>query len=127
VSESISDKDFQTHFDLGIAYREMDLLDDAVSEFELCSQLPGKKVMSLYQIGLCEVQRENFDIAKDYFDKALQDPNLVDQEKLSISYELAEVLLRLDDRSQASKLFEEVKKLDPDFRDVQIKLQECQA
>lgn len=124
VSESVSEDDFQTHFDLGIAYREMTLIDDAIKEFEICSKLDGKRAISYYQMGLSEMQRDGYEKAKEYFGEALKEPNIVNQEKISISYDLAEVLLKLDQKDEAIKLFSEVKEIDPEFRDVQSRLDE---
>ena len=122
VSQSVSADDWQTHFDLGIAYREMGLLDDAMEEFKLVQQAPGQKVSALYQLGVCEMGRENYDKAKEFFDLALKEPELMGQEKLSVSYDLAEVLLKLNNKAKAKKLFEEVQKLDPEFREIREKM-----
>lgn len=127
VSESVAEDDFQTHFDLGVAYREMGLVDDAIAEFELCSKLDGKRVSSLYQIGLCEFSRENYKKSVEAFDEALSDPSIENQERLSVSYELAEALIKLNEVDRAKKLFSEVQEIDPEFRDVQEKLEAIQA
>ncbi|MBN8554243.1 MAG: tetratricopeptide repeat protein, partial [Deltaproteobacteria bacterium] len=118
VAESVSADDFQTHFDLGIAYREMGLFDDAIEEFKLVGKVDGQKVSSLYQIGLSLAAKGEFKKAKESFDAALKEPNLVDQEKLSVTFELAEVLLKLEDPAKAKKLLQEVQKIDPEFREV---------
>lgn len=125
IDETIAKDDFQTHFDLGIAYREMGLVEDALDEFLLCSKLPGKRVVSLYQAGLCEVARENYQQAVQYFDDALKEPELDDQEKISLSYELAELFLRQEQKSKAAALFQEIQKIDPEFREVQKRLEQC--
>lgn len=125
ISESISADDFQTHFDLGIAYREMGLIDDAIQEFMLCSKVEGKKVSAYYQIGLCEIARENYEGAMKFFDEALREPKLDPQEKISLSYEMADLLLRTDDKERAAELFNEVVKIDPGFRDAKEKLDQC--
>lgn len=124
VSESVSEEDYQTHYDLGVAYREMELYDDAIQSFQLCAKVEGKKSSSFYQVGLCEAQRGNFEAAKKAFDEALMEPTLVNQEKISISYELAESLVKLNDRERAKEIFEEIKSLDPEFRDVEDRLVE---
>lgn len=123
VAQTVSVDDWETHFDLGVAYREMCLFDDAIQEFALVQNAPGQKTSALYQMGLCEMARENFKQAKVYFDEALVDAaTLGAQEKLSISYDLAEVLLKLNDKARAKQLFSEVKRLDPEFREVTEKL-----
>ncbi len=125
IEETVAKDDFQTHFDLGTAYREMGLLDDALEEFLLCAKLPGKRVVSLYQAGLCEVARKSYQQAVHYFDEALREPELDDQEKISLSYELAELFLRQEQKSKAAALFQEIQKIDPEFREVQKRLEQC--
>jgi len=122
VAQSVDEGDYQTHFDLGVAYREMGLLEDAISEFEIVAKTPGQKASACYQIGICEVARGRFAEAKEAFDRALQMPDLMNQEKISITYELADALLHLNDKGRAKKLFEEVSHLDPEFREVQDKI-----
>ncbi|MDB5038820.1 MAG: hypothetical protein JWQ35_2348 [Bacteriovoracaceae bacterium] len=122
VSETISADDWQAHFDLGIAYREMGLYDDAIDEFTLVSQIAEQKVSALYQIGLTQMSMSKYQEAKNCFDQALKEPGMVSQEKLSVSYELGEVLLKLNARDKAKELFEQVKKIDPDFREVEEKI-----
>src|SRR5262249_34953549 len=42
VEKQIGEEDFETHYDLGIAYKEMGLLDDAIHEFRLVMRAPGR-------------------------------------------------------------------------------------
>jgi len=127
ISSSVSADDFETHFDLGIAYREMGLIEDSISEFEICARLPGKNVTSRYQLGLCEIARNDWAKAREHFDSALKAPKLDNQEKISLSYELAEVLLKLEDKKRAAELYEEVQKLDPTFREVADRIKALRA
>jgi tetratricopeptide (TPR) repeat protein len=105
-----------------VAYREMGLFEDAIEEFELVSRIPKQKVSALYQMGLTRMGMEQYAEAKDLFDRALKEPEMADQEKLSVSYDLGEVLLKLDKKDKAKKLFEQVKSIDPEFREVQEKI-----
>jgi tetratricopeptide (TPR) repeat protein len=127
VGESVSAEDFETHYDLGIAYREMGLLDDAIAEFALCAKIPGRFATSNYQLGLCEMGRSNWSRAQEYFYAALQRPQLEPQEKISLSYELAEVLMMLGNSQRAALLYEEVQKLDPTFREVGERIKSCRT
>lgn len=127
VAASVSDADVETHYDLGIAYREMGLVDDAIKEFELCAKIASHKTSALYQIGLCEMNQGQLEAAKKTFESALTGSSLEDQEKISISYELAECLFQLNQRSEALKFYQDVLALDPEFREAQTRLQECKA
>jgi len=123
VAQVVNEDDWQTHFDLGVAYREMGLIEDSIQEFLIVLKTEGQKSSALYQLGVCEVARGGHKKAKDYFDQALQLPNLLQQEKISISYELADALLHLNDKARAKKLFEEIQSADPEFREVTLKIQ----
>ncbi|HDH51463.1 MAG TPA: tetratricopeptide repeat protein, partial [Nitrospirae bacterium] len=44
IEAELGDKDASTRYDLGIAYKEMGLLDDAIQEFKISGKDPGKVV-----------------------------------------------------------------------------------
>lgn len=122
VQSTISVDDWQTHMDLGIAYREMGLFEDAYSEFKLVSQIPEQKASALYQMGLTKTALNQWQDAEKHFSEALATPSIQSQERLSVSYELGEVLLKLNRKDNAKKLFQEILKSDPDFREVSLKV-----
>jgi tetratricopeptide (TPR) repeat protein len=100
----------------------MELLDDAIQAFERVGKNPAQRASALYQIGLCELAKGQLQAARKKFDEALNLPNVMAQEKISITYELAEVLLRLNKKDEAKKLFREVQEVDPEFREVTEKV-----
>ena len=53
VSATLDAGDYDTRYDLGIAYREMGLFEDAIGEFKICLEAPGRRFDSLYLMGLC--------------------------------------------------------------------------
>jgi tetratricopeptide (TPR) repeat protein len=122
VNQTVSEDDWQAHFDLGVAYREMGVFNEAIEEFNKVKQAEGHAASALYQIGLCQVAQGNFQEAITAFNEALNQPNLQNQEKLSVSYDLADVLLKMKDTDRAKSLLEEVLKLDENFRQAKQKL-----
>jgi tetratricopeptide (TPR) repeat protein len=122
VAQSVSEDDVDTHFDLAIAYREMGLMDDAFKAFELCAKTEKRRIEAMYQMGMILKMKEDLDSAKDTFLRALEQPQVGNQEKLSLFYELGEVFMALDDTNSAKKFFEDVQNLDPQFREVQQRL-----
>jgi tetratricopeptide (TPR) repeat protein len=53
VAEHLSPTDYDTHFNLGIAYREMGLLDEAIGEFQIAAKDPRHLVLCCSMLGLC--------------------------------------------------------------------------
>jgi tetratricopeptide (TPR) repeat protein len=84
----IDAEDTETHYNLGIAYKEMGLFDDAVAEFEKAMTNPGRLVDSLTLKGTCLVEMGSFDQAEEIFKSGLVYPGLNTAERISLHYEL---------------------------------------
>ncbi len=57
VEKGVTPEDFETHYDLGIAYKEMGLIDDAMAEFNLVMQDPAREVQCHMMLGLCYAEK----------------------------------------------------------------------
>jgi hypothetical protein len=112
-------KDFETHYDLGIAYKEMGLYNDAIREFEMIAQAPGREVLCHTMIGLCFSARGMLSEAISQFKKGLYVEGITDQETISLYYELGMSYEKLEDPREALYYYEKVAKRDARFRDVQ--------
>lgn len=71
VDSSISKEDYATHFDLGIAYREMGLSREAIQEFEKVLISPDYRIKSREMLGRCTFDMKRYDEAEDHFRKGL--------------------------------------------------------
>ena len=127
AKERLNDADAETHYDLGLAYREMGLIDQAISEFRLVLETPGRAVQCHLMIGLCHQQQGRFQDAVDEFKVALEVPEITEREALALFYELGIGYDSLGDAREAAFYFEGVKKRDPRFREVERRLQAARA
>ncbi|MFO8070581.1 MAG: tetratricopeptide repeat protein [Polyangia bacterium] len=118
VKEQIDDTDFATHYDLGLAYREMGLLEDAIKEFEFASGDPSRAASVKMMIGMCHADLDNPKEAIASFEQGLARPDLATEEKLALKYELAKVLQDQGRNDDALELLNEVINTDPGFADV---------
>ncbi|MCK5131446.1 MAG: tetratricopeptide repeat protein [Candidatus Sabulitectum sp.] len=71
VDSSISKEDYATHFDLGIAYREMGLFREAIQEFERVLISPDQRIKAREMLGRCTFDMKRYDEAEDHFRKGL--------------------------------------------------------
>jgi tetratricopeptide (TPR) repeat protein len=71
IQENIAPEDFKTHYDLGIAYREMGLLREAASEFELILISPDHRLEAREMLGRCCFDMQRYDEAEDHFMKGM--------------------------------------------------------
>ncbi len=119
VDKQVSPEDFDTHRDLGIAYKEMGLYDDAIQEFKMVTKAPGQEVFCLTMIGSCYVEKGGISDGIASFKKALYVEGITEREQLQLYYELGRSYERLNDPGEALYYFEKVLKKDPKFRDVE--------
>jgi tetratricopeptide (TPR) repeat protein len=118
VQEQISKTDYATHYDLGIAYREMGLLDDAINEFTISKDDPARLVQSVTMIGLCLVTLGRVDDALELLRETLDSPALDEQGRLALIYEQGKIHEAQGNVEGALEMFNKVINSDPGFADV---------
>ncbi len=120
VEQTVKAEDSATHYDLGIAYKEMGLLDDAIHEFE--TALGGndrkREVDCLSMIGLCHVAKGDGAAAIAVLRRALASERLTRDAAKAIHFELGAAYEGGGDREAALWCFQRVAKADPAFREV---------
>lgn len=113
----IEDGDADTHYDLGLAYKEMGLHDEAIKAFVKALRAPGREVNCYVMIGLCHREQGNPNEAIHSFKQGLHaEPS--DRERQSIYYEIGVTYESIGDVGEAVYYFEMVYKRDPSFADV---------
>ncbi|MDQ3340392.1 MAG: tetratricopeptide repeat protein [Myxococcota bacterium] len=116
LEKPLADDDSDTHYDLGLAYKEMGLLDEAVKEFEKVLRAPGREVQCRVMIGLCYRDLGNASEAIHQFKQGLHaEPS--DRERQSLYYEIGITYEAISDYAEALYYFEMVMKRDPSFAD----------
>ena len=121
--------DVDTHYDLGIAYKEMGLLDDAVQVFEVARQgCPGqpKEVDCLTMIGLLQGMRGEPQLAVAAFRDALASPHAGPRE-VSLRYELALAHEAAGAGGKALGQYLAIEKAEPNHRDVADRVRRLSA
>lgn len=127
VEQQVGMEDSETHFDLGIAYKEMGLLDDAMNEFRLCLSNPQRVCIAETMIGLCHIEKGDVPEAIAHFKKGLYADTKTDREELGLYFELGNAYEMLHDPKEALYYFQKVQKRDPGFRDVGGRIQTLAA
>ncbi|MEM8996899.1 MAG: tetratricopeptide repeat protein, partial [Acidobacteriota bacterium] len=124
VAENLSSEDYDTHFNLGIAYREMGLLDEAIGEFQLASKDPRYLVECASMLGICFFEKGLTDLAVRWYQKGVAAPDISEEATLGLLYELGNVYESVGDVEKAYKTFVEIYGMNTNFRDVSHKIQE---
>ncbi len=124
VEQQLSPEDHETHYNLGIAYKEMGLTDEAIGEFQVASKDPLHAVECCSMLGLCFLEKGLPQLAIKWYHKGLETPGIRDEERLGLQYDLASLFAELGDRDSAYKTFLEIYGTNASFRDVGDRLKE---
>jgi tetratricopeptide (TPR) repeat protein len=117
-------EDPETHYNLGIAYREMGLLEEAIGEFQKVAKSLQRGVPFRYAmqcctlLGLCFMDKSQPAIAAMWYKKALETPGLDQESVLALRYDLGVSQEMGGDRKAALDSFNQVYAMNIDYRDV---------
>ena len=128
IEKTIPIDDADSHFDLGIAFREMGLIDDAISEFQIASRSSARCVESIEALGGCFMDRGEAAVARNLLLRALDDPTAVDgDDRLrGVLYLLGLASESLGARDDGLRYYQRVYAVDIRFRDVAARIQTLQ-
>jgi tetratricopeptide (TPR) repeat protein len=112
--EAAANGDFETHYNLGLAYKDMDLFEDALEEFQMAANLTspsdgtGRYLQCCNLLGHCFVQTGAPEVAVKWFAKGLSAANVSDEERMALTYEIGAAYEQAGDLHHALESFTEV-------------------
>ena len=115
VEEVIDPKDYVARRELGVAYFEMGLIDEATAEFQRAAEDPALRAECLGLIGVCFRVRGDLDRAIESITQAIKHPDSTDRQKAAFYYELGVSLQSAGDSYKAAKAFSQAWQHDPAF------------
>jgi tetratricopeptide (TPR) repeat protein len=118
VEKQVSKSDYATHYDLGVAYREMGLLEDAIAEFRIAAGDHRRAVAVDTAVGACQAGLGRFDEALETLGRALDKPGLEEREQLALRYEIARIYESQGRNKEALGVYNDILRQDPGFADV---------
>lgn len=122
-------EDSQTHYDLGIAYKEMGLFDEAINEFKVAMSGTGRRrvVDCLTMVGVCTLEKGRPGEAIAFFEQALKTPGLTLEASKEAHYEIGHCLDLVGEERASLGHYARVFKADPTFRDVKARVVRLQG
>jgi pilus assembly protein FimV len=127
LEKPVEDSDAETHYDLGLAYKEMGLHDEAIKAFQKVLTVSGREVQCHLMIGLCHREQGNLSEAINQFKAGLYVDPITLAEKFGLYYEIGNAYEDLEDPQEALYYYEMVLKKDPGYRDVAQRVQSIRA
>jgi tetratricopeptide (TPR) repeat protein len=122
VEKQLGAQDYEARYDLGIAYREMGLFDDAIGEFRTALEGPKHKLQCLHMLGLCALDLGRPADAVGHLEQALAWPELPPEQQTALRFDLGRAYEAQGDLARARAAWEAVAASDPGFADVRDRL-----
>jgi len=126
--EEIAKEDFETHFNLGIAYREMDLLDDAIKEFQIAfkttnpANSPREVVRCCGMLSTCYLEKGMPQSTIRWCQTGLSMSEISPHESIALRYDMGVAFTELAEYRHALECFSKIFGMDPGYRDVAQKI-----
>ncbi|HEX6852535.1 MAG TPA: tetratricopeptide repeat protein [Candidatus Polarisedimenticolaceae bacterium] len=127
VELEVGSEDYRTHYDLGIAYKEMGLIDDAMGEFRNAMRSPALFRDAASMLAMCHRERGEHADAAALYRQALAAAGDEGDPLYGMRYDLADTLEATGELRSALDLFQEVLQADPGYREVRQRVADLQV
>ncbi len=118
IDENIDAEDFQAHYDLGIAFKEMGLLDEAIAQFQKALRAPEGRLKTSEQLGISFFDKGRFAIAEAVLRRAIESLSGGDEDKIGLIYWLGRSLESQRRFEEALRFYERALAVDIRLLDV---------
>jgi tetratricopeptide (TPR) repeat protein len=118
VEQQVKGDDYDTHYNLGIAYKEMALLGPAIEEFKNAMRDPERTLECCSMLAICEQTQGDLESAIQWLRKGIEAPGFPPEDAIGLRYDLGSLLLTQNRQEEANEQFRMVHAQNPDYRDV---------
>jgi tetratricopeptide (TPR) repeat protein len=123
IEENLDEEDSQAHYDLGVAFKEMGLLDEAIGEFQKSLRAPETRLQSAEMLGLCFIEKGQYEVAATVLRRAVDSDPSSDQDKVGVLYWLARCEEEKARPKEALSYYRRVFAVDIHFKDVEKRVE----
>ena len=122
VARSLGEDDHGSHYDLGVAFKEMGLLDDAIEEFQKALRSRSRRLPAYEALGQCFVEQGRHQVATTVLSRALHEPGGDDEQRVGVLYLIAYSCEAMQRWDEARSYYQRVYATDIHFRDAAARL-----
>src|SRR6266478_4997511 len=119
IDENIDEADFESHYDLGVAFKEMGLLDEAIAELQKALRAPEGMLRISEMLGICFFENGAYGVAESILRRGLDLGASGDQERLGVLYWLGRAVEQQGKKADARDLYGRVFAVDIRFLDAE--------
>ncbi len=118
IEANVAEEDWQAHYDLGVAFKEMGLLDEAISEFQKALRSEEGRLRAAEALGHCFFEKGQFSVAATVLRRAVETGRGSDEGKIGLLYSLGRCEEEQGRTTEALTYYQRVFAIDINFQDV---------
>ena len=129
VAANVDESDSDSHYDLGVAYMEMGLFDEAIAQFQKAMRgdaSPERRVRAYESLGQCFIEQNEYEVAISSLGGALKESGLTDSKLVGVLYLLGYASERVTRWLDAEEYYRRVFAVDIHFRDIGERLKRAE-
>ena len=125
ISQQVGEEDYETRYNLGIAYKEMKLIDEAIAEFNMSLKSPHRRLQSCTMLGICFLEKADYAQAVEWFNKGLEWSD-TDEEKEGLLFYLGQGYEQLGNKEEALEKYRLLYQMNKRFPGLHKKIKELE-
>ena len=132
-ADSNGNGDYETHYNLGLAYQEMELFEEALEEFQVAVALVSpddgsqRYLQCCNLLGHCFLKKNVPQLAIKWLSRGLDSPNLSEDQRQALRFDLAAAYEQAGELNRAMDLFTEIYGNNVSYRGVNERLRSLQS
>ncbi|HJU73740.1 MAG TPA: tetratricopeptide repeat protein, partial [Gemmatimonadaceae bacterium] len=127
VAANVDEEDFDSHYDLGVAFKEMGLVDDAIAQFQKALGSETHRSRAYEALGQCFVEKQQHHVAATLLKRAVETTRVDDRVLIGSLYLLGYACEHLQRDREALVYYQRVFAVDVDFRDVATRIRALES
>ena len=127
IDENLDSEDYEAHYDLGIAFKEMGLLDEAIAEFQKALRSPEGRLRTSEALGICFFDKGQFGISETVLRRAVDTVDGGDEAKIGLLYWLGRAAEAQGKEMDAITSYERALAVDIRFMDLSDRMHRLAA
>jgi tetratricopeptide (TPR) repeat protein len=127
IDQNLDSEDYEAHYDLGIAFKEMGLLDEAIAEFQKALRAPEGRLRTSEALGMTFYEKGQYAICESVLKRAVENLSGSDEAKIGLLYWMGRASEALGKQADAIVSYERALVVDISFMDLSKRVQRLTA
>jgi tetratricopeptide (TPR) repeat protein len=123
IDQNLESDDYEAHYDLGVAFKEMGLLDEAIGEFQKALRSPDGRLRTSEALGMAFFEKGQFAVCESILKRAIDGTGGSDEAKIGLLYWMGRAAEALGKEADAITCYERALVVDIGFMDLSKRVQ----